>query len=526
VSFAPATKSRYAATMTPLADYTADLQSLASLVSGRANTEDVLDRALAALAALIPHDLAVVFRLDGPRLRAVASTGRLAGPKVRGHGLDLARFPTIRRALELRVPIALAEHDHAGEEGDPFDGVLDLPHGHACMVVPLFAGETSLGIITLDGQTCGMYPPEHVRLAGVYGQLVSLALLLADQASLLDRYRHQLKEQNRLLTEEIGGADACRRLEASRSPAMAEVVRLAQQVAPAALPVLIRGETGTGKEVLAQAIHGWSPRVDGPFVKLNCSAIPENLVESELFGHVKGAFSGADRDRRGRFVTANGGTLLLDEIGDMPLAAQAKLLRVLQEGMFEPVGADRTVRVDVRVLAATHVDLEKAVADGRFRQDLYYRLAVFPLRIPALRERTEDIVAIALGALGAESARSRRGPWTLPPDTRIAMERAPWPGNVRELINALERATILQGRGAISPAHLGLTGQALARGGPRAAIADLAVDLPTFEENERRYFTAVLAHTDGKLYGEDGAAGIVGLPPTTLRSRLVKLGLR
>ncbi|MES2639575.1 MAG: sigma 54-interacting transcriptional regulator [Myxococcota bacterium] len=515
--------------METVVDYTADLHELAALVTGRANTTDVLDRALGALAALIPHDLAVVFRLDGARLRAVAATGPLASPRVRGHGLDLARYPTIRRALELRTPLALAEHDHAGDEGDPFDGVLDLPHGHACMVVPLFAGDKSLGIITMDGRACGMYPPEHVRLAGVYGQLVSLALLLADQASLLDRYRHQLKEQNQLLTEETGGPGiACRRLEASRSPRMAEVVRLARQVAPAALPVLIRGETGTGKEVLAQAIHGWSPRVDGPFIKLNCSSIPENLVESELFGHVKGAFSGADRDRRGRFVTANGGTLLLDEIGDMPLAAQAKLLRVLQEGTFEPVGADRTVRVDVRVLAATHVDLEKAVAEGRFRQDLYYRLAVFPLHIPALRERPEDIVAIALEALDAESARSRRGPWSLPPATRAVMERARWPGNVRELVNALERATILQGNGDLSPAHLGLLGQ----GGqappatPPPFVSDPAPGLPTFEENERRYFRAVLDHVGGKLYGEDGAAAIVDLPPTTLRSRLVKLGLR
>ncbi len=515
----------------PFVDYTTDLHDLAALVAGRADTDDVLDRALGALGALIPHDLAVVFRLDGARLRAVASTGPLVSPKVRGHVLELSRYPTIRRALELRIPLALAEHNHAGEEGDPFDGVIDLPHGHACMVVPLFAGSKSLGIITMDGQACGMYPPEHVRLAGVYGQLVSLALLLADQASLLDRYRHQLKEQNQLLTEESGGAAiACRRLEASRSPRMAEVVRLARQVAPAMLPVLIRGETGTGKEVLAQAIHGWSPRVDGPFVKLNCSAIPENLVESELFGHVKGAFSGADRDRRGRFVTANGGTLLLDEIGDMPLSAQAKLLRVLQEGTFEPVGADRTVRVDVRVLAATHVDLEKAVAEGRFRQDLYYRLAVFPLHIPALRERPEDIVAIASEALDAEAARSRRGPWTLPPETCVVMERAPWAGNVRELVNALERATILQARGALAPVHLGLLGQ----GGqappatPPPTVSAVSVDngLPTFEENERRYFAAVLDRTGGKLYGDDGAAAVVGLPPTTLRSRLVKLGLR
>ncbi len=515
----------------PVVDYTADLHALAGLVAGRAATEDILDRALDALGTVIPHDLAVVFRLEGKRLFAIAASGPLADGRVRRHALDLARFPTIRRALERRAPIALAEHHHAGE-GDPFDGVLDLPDGHACMVVPLFAGDTNLGIITLDGQACGRYPPESVRIAGVYGQLVSLALLLAEQAALLDRYRHQLKEENRLLNEDAGADDAGRRLEASRSSRMREVVRLARQVAPADLPVLLRGETGTGKEVLAHAIHAWSPRVDGPFVKLNCSAIPENLVESELFGHVKGAFSGAERDRRGRFLTANGGTLLLDEIGDMPLSAQAKLLRVLQEGTFEPVGSDRTARVDVRVIAATHVDLEKAVADGRFRQDLYYRLAVFPLRIPPLRERVEDIVPIALEWLEAEAARSRRGPWTLPDETRTAIQWAPWPGNVRELVNALERATILQAAGPLAPSHLGIS-EVLGRGGtpprnapPVAPEPAPTGKLPTFEENERRYFQAVLDATDGKLYGPDGAAAIVDLPPTTLRSRLVKLGLR
>lgn len=505
-------------------DYSADLQALASLVTSRAETVAVLDRALAALASLIPHDLAVVFRLEGQRLRVLTAAGPLADPKVRRHALDLSRYPTIRRAITLRTPIALSDEEHRSEEGDPFDGVLDLPHGHACMVVPLFSGERNLGIITLDGAGCGLYPPEHVRIAGVYGQLVSLTLVLSEQTELLNRYRHQLKEQNRLLAEEVGVAEACQRLEASRAPAMIELVRLTRQVAPASLPVLIRGETGTGKEVLAQAIHSWSPRVDGPYVKLNCSAIPENLVESELFGHVKGAFSGADRERRGRFLTANGGTLLLDEIGDMPLAAQAKLLRVMQEGTFEPVGSDRSVRVDVRVLAATHVNLEKSVSEGRFRQDLYYRLAVFPLRIPPLRERREDILIIALEHLELEALRSRRGPWTLPAATRVAMTEALWPGNVRELVNALERATLLQPAGELRPEHLNL-GPTLAT--PLVAIPSAAPSaLLSFEEQERRYFAELLDRCGGRIYGEGGAAAIAQLPPTTLRSRLVKLGLR
>jgi transcriptional regulator with GAF, ATPase, and Fis domain len=514
-----------AAQAPPPLDLTRDIGEISLLAADQVAIDDVLRRALAAIETVIPHDLAAVLRLEGgERLRVLFASGRLDSPRVRRHELLLSRFPTIRRALETRRPIALEDHHHASAEGDPYDGVLDLPHGHACMVVPLFAGDRSLGIITLDSRACGAYSPEAVRLADVGGQLVSLALILAEQATWLDRSRRQLKEQNRLLTEELGGADiACRRLEASASPAMRDVVRLAKQVAPADLPVLILGETGTGKEVVAQALHTWSRRADGPFVKLNCSAIPENLVESELFGHVRGAFSGAERDRRGRFLIANGGTLLLDEIGDMPLAAQSKLLRVLQEGSFEPLGSDRTVRVDVRVLAATHVDLTRAVDERRFRQDLYYRLAAFPLRLPPLRERTEDIGLIAAEFLEEEARRTRRGPWTLPPATSEAMAQAPWPGNVRELVHALERAIILQSEGAITPAHLGF---GAAPAAPRASAARKSGPLPTFEENERRYFEELLRRTGGKLYGPDGAAGLAGLKPTTLRSRLLKLGLR
>jgi transcriptional regulator with GAF, ATPase, and Fis domain len=511
--------------MPAVVDYTADLHDLAALVAASGTTEDILDRALHALASIIPYDLAAVFRLQGQRARVIAGAGRLMSPKIRAHQLDLARFPTIQRVLETRRPLPLEEHHHAGDEGDPYDGVLDLPHGHACMVVPLFAGERTLGLITLDRRACETYSAAVVEIAGVYGHLISLALVVAEQAALLDRYRHQLKEENRLLTEEAGAPDeAVANLEASQTPAMREVLRLVRQVAATDVPVLVTGETGTGKEGVAQALHALSPRVDGPFVKLNCSAIPENLVESELFGHVKGAFSGADRARPGRFVTANGGTLLLDEIGDMPLSAQARLLRVLQEGTFEPVGSDRTVKVDVRVVAATHVDLPKAVAEGRFRADLYYRLAVFPVRLPALRERPQDIDTIASTFLFRQARRTGRGPWSLEPATLAALRAAPWSGNVRELVNALERATILHPAGVLPVASLGI---------PTAApLPSPATSTPTqatlgsWQDNERRYFEALLEQTDGKLYGVGGAAAIAGLKPTTLRSRMVKLGLR
>ena len=505
------------------ATLTRELEALARLATQPAQLHDMLSQTLRSLQAVIPYDLAAMYALEGDTLYVRAAEGKLASETVKQHTLQLSRFPSIRRALANRRPVPLEAHDHEGDEGDPYDGLLDLPPGHSCMVVPVHAGGKDLGIITLDRLVCATYEDQDVQLAGFFGQLLGMALLYADQASLLDRYRHQLKEHNRLLEAELGGQnEAIRKLEASASPSMRQLLRLPRAAASADVPVLLSGETGSGKEVVARALHAWSPRAGEPFVKLNCASIPPELVESELFGHVKGAFSGADRDRDGRFLTADGGTLLLDEIGDMPAPQQAKLLRVLQEGTFEPVGSDRTVKVDVRVLAASHVDLERAVRDGRFREDLYYRLAVFPIRVPALRERREDIVPTARTFLKDLSRRTGRGPWTLSETTRERLTNHVWPGNVRELINVLERATILRPSGAIEAEDLGPLVQPPGRG-----RADTAPDkLRSFTDNERAYFERLLEQTGGQVYGDDGAAAIAGLKPTTLYSKLKKHGLK
>jgi len=511
-------------------DYAHDLSELTTLVVNEATLAEVLGQALAALREVVAYDLAAVFRLRDDRLHVLAAAGPLDSPAIRRHTLDLARFPTIRRALQVRRPIPLEAHDHAGDEGDPYDGVLDLPHGHSCMVVPLYAGDRTLGLITLDRIQCAIYSDDAVRLAGLYGQLVSLALHFADQAALLDRYRHQLQAENRRLRDEAGGgAEACRRIEASQDPAMRTLARLARQVAESELPVLIQGETGTGKEVLASAIHHWSPRADGPLVALNCAALPESLVESELFGHVKGAFTGATRDRPGAFRTANGGTLLLDEIGELPLAVQAKLLRILQEGTQQAVGRDTVDRVDVRVVAATHIDLARAVDAGKFREDLYYRLAVFPLKLPPLRARRDDIVPIARDLLDGWARDRRRGPWSLTAAAEGMLREAPWPGNVRELRNALERATILVRTGAIDVEHLGLAAGAATPERPSTrATSPVAPGAPppTFAEAERAYLERLLAFTGGQIAGAGGAAELAGMPPSTLRSRLARAGVR
>ena len=508
---------------TPI-DHATDLRRLAEMASRPQALADVLRGALASLRDVVPYDLAAVYELERDELRLRLASGPLADERITGHTLSLTRFPTIANAIERRRPVAQTEEQHSGDEGDPYDGVLDLPPGHSCMVVPLFASDRNLGIITLDRTTCETYTPDVVQLAGVYGQIVSIAMLFAEQAELLQRYRSQLNEEKRLLQQETGGGRwAIRALEASLSEPMQHAVRLAKQVAAADLPVLISGETGTGKEVLAQAIHAWSPRADRPFIKLNCAALPENLVESELFGHVKGAFSGAATERRGRFLTANGGTLLLDEIGDMSLGTQAKLLRVLQEGTFEPVGSDRSLRVDVRVLAASHVDLRDAVRDGRFREDLYYRLAGFPLQLPPLRERTADVAGIAGGVLESLGRRTGRGPWSLSPQALEVLVGHSWPGNVRELVNVLERAVILQPSGPLALEHIVLVPGATHPEPVQGAVPQGA--FPAFDAMQRDYFERALQRTSGKIYGRDGAAALVGMKPTTLQSRLKKLGI-
>jgi transcriptional regulator with GAF, ATPase, and Fis domain len=503
----------------------ATLRHLADL-AGSLGAPETLDRtlrhALAALHDLVAYDLAALYELDGTSLVLRVSEGKLSA-RVKSHRLSLDRFPSLQRALTVRRPLVLALHNHEGEEGDPYDGVLDLPPGHSCMVVPLYDADRPLGLITLDAVTCGKFDDDTLAICHLYAQLVSIAIVFSRRSADLEVARALLEEQNRALVDDAGSYElACRRLEASESPAMKDVVRLAKQVAVTDSSVVVHGETGTGKEVLAQAIHAWSSRRNGPLVKLNCGAIAENLVESELFGHVKGAFTGAVKARAGRFLAANGGTLFLDEIGDMPFAAQTKLLRALQERSIEAVGADETIPVDVRVVAATHLDLEAAVAEGRFREDLYYRLAVFPIELPSLRERIEDIVPLASEHLLELALRGHRGPWILTDDAKDALRRAPWPGNVRQLVNAVERATIVKPSGAIDAADLALHGAARRQGGARLGRGALE----SVKEEERNIIARALDRTGGKVYGKDGAAALLGVPPTTLQSKLKRLGLQ
>ncbi len=336
---------------------------------------------------------------------------------------------------------------------------------------------------------------------------------------LLEREQARLLDQNAYLQEEIKLVHNFEEI-VGRSPGLRRVLADVERVAPTDASVLITGETGTGKELIARAIHSSGARSTGPLIKLNCAALPTSLVESELFGHEKGAFSGATTRRIGRFELAHGGTLFLDEIGDVAPEVQVKLLRVLQEREFERVGGSTPLRVDVRIIAATNRDLEKAMSEGRFREDLYYRLCVFPIQLPPLREREGDVALLVQFFLTKFAARLGRRIDRVHPESMERLLAYDWPGNVRELENVIERAVILSAGPElhVSPGLLPARRPPPPQPAPAAPSARL-------EDVQRGHVLAALRACDWRIEGDDGAAARLGLHPSTLRSRIKKLGI-
>jgi PAS domain S-box-containing protein len=342
----------------------------------------------------------------------------------------------------------------------------------------------------------------------------------------VQQLKNQLHEENIYLQEEIRVASNFGQI-IGGSEALRRVLRQAEQVAPLDTTVSIFGETGTGKELLAHAIHKLSDRREHPLVKVNCAALPDSLIESELFGHEKGAFTGADARRTGRFELANGGTIFLDEVGELHLELQAKLLRVLEEGEFERVGGSHTLKVDVRVIAATNRNLEEAVRKGVFRSDLYYRLSIFPITLPPLRERKEDIPVLVTHMVKQLSQKLGKSIDAVPQDTMSKLRNYPWPGNVRELRNVIERAVIVsQG----SKLHLidDLDSQAFALRLHEEVAAHPAFAIQTgetLEQTEYNLIVCTLKDLHWKVEGPGGAAEMLNLHPSTLRSKMRKLGI-
>jgi formate hydrogenlyase transcriptional activator len=369
------------------------------------------------------------------------------------------------------------------------------------------------------------HPPAEGLLACCFevarqvAHLVAIALHNSLMVEEVQRLNRLLGKENALLKEEIRQFKRDARYVAD-SPAMKQIVERIRLVAPSTTTVLVRGETGTGKEGLARMVHEFSPRFNAPFVPVNLGSIPEGLIESELFGHEKGAFTGANRRRPGRFEQADGGTIFLDEVGDAPPSVQVRLLRVLQERVVERVGGTEPVSVDVRVVAATNRNLEEMVARGTFRADLYYRLAVFPVELPPLRERREEIRPLAGHFLARHAALMHRRPPRVGEDAWRALETYDWPGNVRELENFVQRALIL------SPGpDLALPDLPASPG--RAAASPVAPAAPPghFDDEVRALIERALEHAGGRVYGPNGAAAMLGLRPTTLQGKMKKYGI-
>jgi len=345
---------------------------------------------------------------------------------------------------------------------------------------------------------------------------------LAENAHL----REELEHERDYLREEVNVALNFGRI-VGTSPALQQMLKRVEAVADTPASVLVLGESGVGKELVAREIHARSPRADGPLVKVNCASIPKELFESEFFGHIKGAFTGAHRDRVGRFQLADGGTIFLDEIGEIPLESQGKLLRVLQESEFERVGDDVTRSVDVRVIAATNRDLEQQIVDGEFREDLFYRISVFPVDVPPLRERGEDIMQLAQHFLEQTCADFGREPMSL---TRAQVEnlrRYNWPGNIRELKNIIERAVILS-TGKVLRLDVSMPDL-------RHKIAETVTTEPSaadvltekdMREFQKRNTISALRQSNWRVSGEGGAADILGVKPTTLADRIRTFGIK
>ncbi|MGI4871086.1 MAG: sigma-54 dependent transcriptional regulator [Janthinobacterium lividum] len=384
------------------------------------------------------------------------------------------------------------------------------------------------------------YRFEHLALLERLEQPILFTLERALAYEEITRLSEQLRQENAYLQEEVKTAANFEEI-IGTSPALLQVFNRVSQVAPTDTTVLILGESGTGKELFARAIHNLSARKDKMLVKLNCATLPATLIESELFGHEKGAFTGATDKRIGKFELANGGTIFLDEVGELPLELQAKLLRVLQEKEVERVGSNTPIKIDVRIIAATNRTIEQEVTAGRFRLDLYFRLAIFPITLPPLRERPSDIPSLA-SFFAQKSARRMGKPFKgIPPAFLQELLSYTWPGNIRELENVIEQAVIINdGRAPLemgrplsntlfaTSAHAFLTGEKGAETPKAVAFGaqDLAHVKSIQEETEREYIVSVLQQTNGRVRGSGGAAELLNLKPTTLEYRMEKLGIR
>ncbi len=517
----PKTRTQALEPLSALLDIARDLT--ASLAAS-----DRYTRLLEAIRRAIPCDAACLLRLEGSLLVPLAAHGLTAAALARS--FDRREHPRLDIILRSREPVRFPAESPLA---DPFDGLLAsdpdaLHHIHACLGCALSEGGEVVGALTADALQPNAFDGLDSRFLATLGALAGAALRTT---ALIEALERRVEHRGRVARELQRQATATSGEMIGASPAFGRLLQEIGVVAASDLAVLVTGETGVGKEHVVHEIHALSARRDEALIQVNCAALPESIAESELFGHVVGAFTGAMRDRAGKFEVADGGTLFLDEVGELPLTLQPKLLRALQSGEVQRVGSDRVHRVDVRVIAATNRDLGREVERGRFRADLYHRLAVFPLRVPPLRERPEDIPLLAAHFADAARRRLGLGPVRLSDAVKTLLRGAEWPGNVRELENVVSRGVLRAARGnpgpvSVEPAHLDLSAPPIP-----AASADPGEPATTparplrerLRDYERRLIQEAVARHGGSWAA---AARELGMHRSNLHHLARRLGLR
>jgi len=493
--------------------------------------EDRYSRLLSVIRGLVPCDAACLLRLEGRELVPVAAHGLVSSAMT--HRFDRREHPRLDVILSSKDPVKFPADSALA---DPFDGLLDLPGHpsplhetiHACLGCALTEGGEVVGALTADARDPQAFADLDMKLIAMLGALAGAAVRTT---TLIEALRQRADHKGRVAREVV-------RIVAQGAGEILgtgpRAVRLREEIAMVAgsdLAVLITGETGVGKELVARHIHALSARADEALIQVNCAALPESIAESELFGHVAGAFTGAMRDRAGKFEIADGGTLFLDEIGELPLTVQPKLLRALQQGEIQRIGSDRVHRVNVRVIAATNRNLEYEVERGRFRADLFHRLSVFPLHVPPLRERREDIPLLATHFVDVARRRLGTGIVRLTPEAHELLFSAEWPGNVRELDNVVSRAVLRAsyGRSPDETIMVGVEHLALPVARPQSPTlqSPLAAGKPIplrlqLEEFQRRVIRESLERHGGKWAA---VARELGLHRSNLHTLAKRLGL-
>jgi len=510
------------------------LMEIAHDLTASLATVDRYDRLLSAVTRMIPCDAACLLRLEGGDLVPVAGSGLTEEALVRR--FDRREHPRLDIILRSADPVLFPADSHLA---DPFDGMLKADHEarlsvHACLGCRLTEGTEVVGALTADALQPQTYDGLDLHMVAMLGALAGAAMRTTSLIETLERMAERRGEVARELYRSAGRASGGQIL--GSSSAVRKLLNEIRTVSGSDLPVLIMGETGVGKELVARQIHDLSERKEEAMIQVNCAALPESVAESELFGHTRGAFTGAVQDRAGKFELADGGSLFLDEIGELPLSLQPKLLRALQHGEAQRVGSDRPVRVDVRLIAATNRDLTSEMQAGRFRADLYHRLAVYPLRVPPLREHREDIAILSAHFLDICRQRLGLGPVRLSEEAKERLMVAEWPGNVRELENVISRgvlrasrATSIRGQAIlVGIEHLDLTVS------PSNSAADLTLRINTLANSpmslaerldvfrRQTIVDAVERHSGNWA----AAARELGLHRSNLHQLALRLGLR